>query len=134
MRITFGKHKGTEIADLPLSYLQWLIDADVRMLSPAQRAEVLRVLEGDYGGNYWKGEGRSTHRGGDWGEASSRAHKSLGGVQLVVPAQRLALMAELIECGFRALATKLHPDRGGTTEQMQQLNELRVALKEQLAK
>lgn len=25
MEITFGKHKGEQIADLPLSYLEWLL-------------------------------------------------------------------------------------------------------------
>jgi hypothetical protein len=40
------------------------------------------------------------------------------------------LAAELIDLGFRALATKLHPDRGGSKDAMQRLNTVRDALKE----
>ncbi|HMB84625.1 MAG TPA: hypothetical protein VKI40_11315 [Terriglobales bacterium] len=41
-------------------------------------------------------------------------------VPLVEP--RTALVTELITAGYRALAMKYHPDRGGNTESMQQVN------------
>jgi hypothetical protein len=39
------------------------------------------------------------------------------------------LAAELIDIGYRALATKLHPDRGGSKEAMARLNCVRDELK-----
>lgn len=42
--------------------------------------------------------------------------------------QDLAL--ELIEIGYRALATRLHPDRGGTKDAMARLNRVREELKQ----
>ena len=40
----------------------------------------------------------------------------------------MGLYAELIEAGFRVMATKLHPDRGGSHEKMVELNEVRKHL------
>lgn len=40
------------------------------------------------------------------------------------------LAAELIDLGYRALATKLHPDRGGTKDAMARLNRVRDELKQ----
>jgi hypothetical protein len=40
------------------------------------------------------------------------------------------LAEELVDLGFRALATKLHPDRGGTTVAMQRLKRVRDELKQ----
>jgi len=39
------------------------------------------------------------------------------------------LALELIDIGFRALATRLHPDRGGSKEAMRRLNRVRDELK-----
>ncbi len=39
------------------------------------------------------------------------------------------LAEELIDIGFRALATRLHPDRGGTKDAMARLNRVRDELK-----
>lgn len=43
------------------------------------------------------------------------------------------LALELIDIGFKALATRLHPDRGGSKEAMRRLNRVRDELK-QIAK
>jgi hypothetical protein len=40
------------------------------------------------------------------------------------------LAEELIDLGYRALATKLHPDRGGTKDAMARLNRVRDELKQ----
>jgi hypothetical protein len=39
------------------------------------------------------------------------------------------LAAELIDLGYRALATRLHPDRGGSKDAMRRLNTVREQLK-----
>ncbi len=36
---------------------------------------------------------------------------------------------ELVDVGFKALATRLHPDRGGSKEAMSRLNRVRDELK-----
>jgi hypothetical protein len=39
------------------------------------------------------------------------------------------LALELIDIGFKALATRLHPDRGGSKDAMRRLNRVRDELK-----
>jgi hypothetical protein len=39
------------------------------------------------------------------------------------------LAAQLIDLGYRALATRLHPDRGGSKDAMARLNAVRDELK-----
>jgi hypothetical protein len=43
---------------------------------------------------------------------------------------RRALAAKLIDAGYRALATTLHPDRGGSKDAMSRLNRVRDELKQ----
>lgn len=42
------------------------------------------------------------------------------------------LAGEIVSIGYKVLATKMHPDKGGTAEGMQRLNEARDLLKEVL--
>jgi hypothetical protein len=42
------------------------------------------------------------------------------------------LAGEIVSIGYKVLATKLHPDKGGSVEAMQQLNDARDLLKEVL--
>jgi curved DNA-binding protein CbpA len=39
------------------------------------------------------------------------------------------LSLQLIDIGYKVLATKLHPDKGGSPEAMARLNQVRDALK-----
>lgn len=123
MRITFGKYRGEEIDDLPLSYLWWLIRAEVGCLTLGMREEVLNVLE-DAGEDVREYRRESPPR--------QQYSYSNGGCMVVLGQKRKALFTELIECGFKALAMKKHPDRGGTNEQMRELAELRDELRAQL--
>ena len=43
---------------------------------------------------------------------------------------RRDLAFKVIDIGFKVLATKLHPDKGGSTEAMTRLNNIRQSLKE----
>ena len=45
------------------------------------------------------------------------------------PAARRKIALELISAGYKALAIKLHPDKGGSREAMILLNEVRDLLK-----
>jgi hypothetical protein len=44
------------------------------------------------------------------------------------------LMLQMIDVGYRALAAKLHPDKGGSSEGMVRLNEARDRLKKHIGK
>jgi hypothetical protein len=39
------------------------------------------------------------------------------------------LARQVIDAGYRTLSLKLHPDKGGSTEAMQRLNQVRIALR-----
>jgi hypothetical protein len=43
---------------------------------------------------------------------------------------KLKLATQLIDIGYKALASKLHPDKGGSPEAMARLNEVRSELKQ----
>ncbi len=59
MRLTFGKHKGEDLADVPISYVKWLEEQD--WVSDAMREEcqwLIARAEGDR-----PGMGREVRRG-----------------------------------------------------------------------
>lgn len=43
-RISFGKHKGQMLRELPSDYLEWLVREKPRSLQPGQLGEVERIL------------------------------------------------------------------------------------------
>ncbi len=54
----------------------------------------------------------------------------LGGKTITVSSNVHTLMEEIIKDGFRNLATRHHPDKGGTQQQMQDLNQAHSLLKQ----
>jgi hypothetical protein len=44
----------------------------------------------------------------------------------------LKLVAQLIDAGYRSLASKLHPDKGGSRDAMSRLSRVRDQVKRQL--
>jgi hypothetical protein len=96
MRLSFGKHVGKELAEVPTPYLLWVIRAR-RSLDPALRQAIWREL----------GERGCTHSG--WESAASAP-----------PAPD---WAALIRQWYRGLVLDFHPDRGGCHEAMQAINE-----------
>lgn len=95
MRMPFGKYSGLDLAELPLSYLGWLLGLnDLREpLKSTAWAEYRRRID---------------IQGG-------RSVSTIG--------------ADAIRAIYRQLAFKWHPDRGGTKEAMQAVNEFYEALK-----
>ncbi len=45
-RLPFGKHRGKLLADIPISYLEWVL-GNCDNASPALRAEIKRVIDAD---------------------------------------------------------------------------------------
>jgi hypothetical protein len=100
MTMRFGKYRGWRIAELPDDYVDWLFE--LRDLHEPLRSAV----------------DREWHKRFDDDPEDDYAEPD------DFPDQDRALFRELIESGYRALALKLHPDRGGSTEGMQRLNAL----------
>lgn len=94
MRMPFGKHRGVEIADLPSAYLEWLINLGDGLREPLRSA-------------IWT----------EW-EKRQRAK----GVVRALPEPVVSAAQKIVACGYRRLALQRHPDKGGETEQMTNLN------------
>jgi hypothetical protein len=102
-RLPFGKYRGWALEQVPLSYLAWLIEeSDVR--EPLRSAIVEEV----------------------------RTRLDLGTpppqpppLGTRPPAEMTSVIAEIIAAGYRALSLRRHPDKGGTTIDMQRLNAAR---------
>ena len=89
----FGRHRGEPLSALPDSYLWWL--ASLPNLRPPLRGAVLAEIGRRVAGAY----------AGPAEGAPSRE-----------------VVEELVGAGFRALTRKYHPDVGGETRRMQQVN------------
>ncbi len=98
-RLTFGKYKGRRVADVPLNYLRWCL-RECECLDPPLRraieAEVYRRT-GDVPG----GDGAT------------------GGT---APGGPVAQWEPVLRQWYHGLALKYHPDRGGSTRDMQVVN------------
>jgi hypothetical protein len=100
-RMPFGKHRGMLIEDLPLEYLEWLVDQDFvrEPLNSKLRAEYER-----------RAYSQENHRGA-----------------CINP----SIVDELVAAGLRSLALKYHPDRGGDHNQMVAVNQAADWLRQQ---
>lgn len=111
MILKFGKFKGQDVYDIPLSYLKWLIENVP--LFPSLRYEVIQRLN-DESIEYEPLEPKVDY---STGTTARRPHST-------TPMQQ-----EIIKAGFRECVKRYHPDMGGTNEEMRLLNEANDALK-----
>lgn len=100
----FGKHKGEPIDELPDGYICWLLTIELR--------EPLRSAVEN--------------------EAHTRGLDTSGTRCAIVPPAAIVVARRLVDVGYRRLAVELHPDKGGSTEAMVQLNAAVEALREAL--
>ncbi len=91
----FGRYEGWNVNDLPSDYLSWLSDISLR--DPSLRSAVMNEL---------RTRGRS----------GAHARRTNG------HAPNPAVVERLVSAGVRTLAKTHHPDCGGNTETMQQIN------------
>ncbi len=103
----FGKYKGLSLRELPDDYLFWLLELPT--LSPPLR----HALEQEE-------------------DRRQPAAASAGPSMRLTPSTRL-MAEELLTAGYRSLSKKYHPDCGGSTASMQNLNALLAMLKRALA-
>jgi hypothetical protein len=114
----FGKYVGEDIADLPDSYLTWLVEKG--RLYGHLRAAVRREF---------RNRGFVPHDSEPGDQPPPPSTSAVSGIQ-VRPAER-PLFA-IVNAGYRALAIHYHPDRGGDPEAMRRLNLLAESLRRQL--
>lgn len=129
----FGKHIGCAIDELPDGYLKWLRELDD--LREPLRWHVEREYRYRFEGgpdpgdeeppkqkkkqqqSYGSGFQYDFFGGG--GSAKSAPDPADG---LGLSAAEHEIYADVVKAGYRALAIKWHPDSGGDTEKMKQLN------------
>lgn len=105
-RMPWGKHRGQRLADIPVSYLTWVLtetDHIEPVLRRAIRAEVADRL----------GLGGASPPPPPWRSTA-------------LPAPPIAAAAvDIIVAGYRAVALRAHPDQGGTHDAMIAVTEAR---------
>jgi hypothetical protein len=100
----FGKHKGRNVTDLPDSYIDWL--KGLEDLREPLRSEVAR----------------------EW---QRRFDPVAPPVMFTEAIKREALAT--FDIGFKARVMEIHPDHGGSTEQMQALNRAKDWLRQTIS-
>lgn len=98
----FGKFRGFPVEELPDNYLVWVRD-NVELREPLRTA-----IEREWAARF------------DESEDNDSALAQTADLD----ARERELLRELITAGYRMLALKLHPDMGGSVEDMRVLNAL----------
>ena len=102
MILQFGKYRGYHVTTVPTSYLRWL---------EGVKQEELDGLQDEM-----DSRGLSTTRAA----RAARTAQAVRRAMQVAPTTQT--FKEIVEAGYRSLAMKYHPDRGGSTEKMRDLN------------
>jgi hypothetical protein len=101
MQMPWGKHRGLALEQLPLDYLLWLLRLeDLHERWPDLHAALGREHE---------------RRRAQRSQAGHEAGRRFSG-----PA--IEDVKDIVDTGYRALALKHHPDRGGDVSRMQRIN------------
>jgi hypothetical protein len=108
-RMPFGQFKGRPLADLPDTYVEWLLALDD--LRQPLRAAVWR----------------------EWERRTGPAHaEALEAPTISLKPEEVALARRVFDAGYRATAAQLHPDHvGGDGQQMTELNALAASVRQQ---
>jgi len=107
----FGKYQGYDLADIPTSYLRWLVEhVDLY-------GELADEVEAELAAR----------------ACAQRQVSAAGGLAIQVAPEDVPLVREIIERGYKAAVRVHHPDAGGNAEIMKRLNILADSLRSQLA-
>lgn len=99
MKMPFGKHKGTDLEDVPEDYLMWVLDR-CDAAGPTLKQAIRQIL------------------GLEPEQEQARPPPPPG-----VPLGRVrAMVMEAVKKWHRTQATRNHPDRGGNVQVMQAIN------------
>ncbi|MBX3027513.1 DUF3820 family protein [bacterium] len=110
MTMPWGRYRGQDIADVPLGYLTWLLDEGRALRPDLRRAVCAEVAD----------------------RLDLRPEPPAPRRPLPPPALASAIR-DIIAAGYRAVALRAHPDRGGTHQAMVAATEARDWLREQVA-
>lgn len=129
----WGKYKGDHLTDIPSSYIMWLLDAGKvsdKMLTRALAVEMMRRLEemcpeaANQDGSVGDAGVHDDHRRYDPGPRPTPPSR-----ERAPQSYREEVALQVIAAGYKVLAMKIHPDKGGSAEAMKELNSVREALK-----
>lgn len=107
MRMPWGKHAGKELEDVPEDYLVWVLD-HCENASPTLRRAIRAQLGLDEPESYYRPPPPPPPRSGP------------------------IVSQETVSRWYRKLALKYHPDRGGSAEVMQAINDAKEMLLREL--
>lgn len=127
----FGKYKGDDLTDVPAGYLGWLADQDTMApdLRRAVALELVRRFDPTFNPPPPKGGTYDPHNVFDGGSAGN----SNVSFNRKPPLDLRADMREVVEAGYKSVALRRHPDRGGSHEGMARLNRVVEELRRMLA-
>lgn len=120
MVMPFGRHKGEDLADIDPSYLTWVL-SNIDVKEPLKQ-EIIDTLEEqgiivtpdmmfDSG----------TQQKGKFDNSSFKTAVSY----LNPNSDMKKILRELIDLGYKGVAKRVHPDKGGSKEDMQALNDVK---------
>ena len=113
-RMEFGKHKGTPVTNLPTDYLDWLLNwmnsEDSNWMSYSRKR-----LPDELDNEYLRRTRRPTTT-------------AAVVVKFKISAASRLLLPEFIKSGYRMMALRCHPDKGGSSAAMIALKALKDAL------
>jgi hypothetical protein len=137
MKMPFGKYRGKRLISIPVEYFTWLLEKN-EDLDPELRRAVEQEMD-RRGEKIPEKEGSDEPEKGDEPEkkpkptprSKATPHPEIEVKHVSALGQRLSGDLRML---FRNLALKYHPDRGGSAEAMQALNELHDQVQELLAR
>lgn len=109
----WGKHRGERLPYIPIGYLVWVLEQGYADRTPPLRAAI-RAEVADRLALFPPPPPPPL-----WGRVGAP------------PADLAPMLGALVDVGFKTLALRAHPDRGGCTADMQTLNALREWLRGQ---
>lgn len=115
MKMPWGKHKGEDLEDIETSYLFWVMEnCDItRQLHRAIQAALVAKVE-EWAPDVEPPRGRKER---------DRDPFLDGTINSRLPIQLVPQAEEILKAGYRAVASRLHPDKpGGDGEAMKLLN------------
>jgi hypothetical protein len=107
----FGKYRGWLLRDIPEDYLRWLLSGQIELRAPLE-ASVKAELDARF---------QERIRSNSTGEP-------------IPPFVDVATATRIVKTGRRALAVRVHPDTGGSNEEMALINLVADWLEEYLGR
>ncbi len=110
MSLGFGKWKGVPLAEVPTSYLLWIV------AEPWVWASTRQLVERELDERRWSKRFEQAYQAGrqarEEQQAAQRDPRGVDG----------AVALEIVKRGYRSLTLEVHPDKGGDPDTMKAVN------------